>query len=143
MLGQLAGLTPAAQELARAAAVLADDSPLTVVAAVAGRAAQDADATERAAEELGRSGLVRGRHTADGWTLRFLHPLVRAAVADDLGPATRTALHRRAAEHLAGDEALRHRVVGLDRTRPAASRTRSPVAPRSCATPATRTGRPS
>ena len=111
VLGQLAGLTPAAQELARAAAVLADDSPLTVVAAVAGRGPQDADATERAAEELGRSGLARGRHGADGWTLRFRHPLVRAAVADDLGPATRTALHRRAAEHLTGDDALAHRVV--------------------------------
>ncbi len=89
VLGQLAGLTPAAQELARAAAVLADDSPLAVVAAVAGRSPQDADATERAAEELGRSGLARGRRGADGWTLRFRHPLVRAAVADDLGPATR------------------------------------------------------
>ena len=111
VLGQLAGLTPAAQELARAAAVLADDSPLAVVAAVAGRSPQDADATERAAEELGRSGLARGRRGADGWTLRFRHPLVRAAVADDLGPATRTALHRRAAEHLTGDDALAHRVV--------------------------------
>jgi ATP/maltotriose-dependent transcriptional regulator MalT len=41
-----------------------------------------------------------------------VHPLVRAAVNDDLGPATRTTLHCRASEQLTGDESLMHRVAG-------------------------------
>jgi ATP/maltotriose-dependent transcriptional regulator MalT len=108
VLGQLSVLTPPAQELAHAAAVLSDDSRLSVVAAVAGLTGGAADA---AAEELDSSGLVRCRRIQDDWTLRFAHPLVRAAVNDDLGPVTRARLHVRASEQLTGDDALVHRVA--------------------------------
>ena len=110
VLGQLAGLGDAAQALARAASVLPDDAPLPLVAGVAGLDADD-PATTEAAELLDRSGLVRCRDAGAGWTLRFGHPLVRATVHDDSGPATRSALHARAAGRLTGEEALLHRVA--------------------------------
>ncbi len=106
VLGQLAGLSAPAQALARAAAVVADGSTLSLVAAVAGLAAAGP-----VAEELDRSGLAHCRLTPAGWSVRFAHPLVRAAVTDGLGPSTRATLHRRAAEHLTGDAALLHRVA--------------------------------
>ena len=106
VLGQLANLSTPAQALARAAAVVADGSALSLVAAVAGLA--DAGAV---VEELDRSGLAHCRLTPAGWSVRFAHPLVRAAVTDGLGPSTRATLHRRAAEQLTGDAALLHRVA--------------------------------
>jgi ATP/maltotriose-dependent transcriptional regulator MalT len=109
VLGQLAALSEPAQAMARAAAVLGDESDLELVSAVAGSATTEA--AGEAVEELGRSRLARSRRVRDRWTLRFAHPLVRAAVNDDLGPATRATLHCRAADRLAGDEALMHRVA--------------------------------
>ncbi len=46
-----------------------------------------------------------------GLILRFLHPLVRAAVYDDIGLVARAGLHARAAEVSSGAQALRHRVA--------------------------------
>lgn len=109
VLGQLAALTEPAQALARAAAILGDETTLERAAAVADLTAPAA--ANDAVEELDKSHLARCRREHGSWTLRFVHPLVRAAVADDLGPATRTALHCRAAEHLRGDESLMHRVA--------------------------------
>ncbi|MEO7350786.1 MAG: LuxR C-terminal-related transcriptional regulator, partial [Marmoricola sp.] len=46
-----------------------------------------------------------------GWTVGFPHPLVRAAVLDDLGSHARATLHARAGGLLTGDSALRHLVA--------------------------------
>jgi thioredoxin-like negative regulator of GroEL len=56
--------------------------------------------------------LLVAREASGGWTIDFPHPLVRAAVYHDLGPARRSALHARAAG-LVEDPiaAMRHRVA--------------------------------
>ena len=105
--GALAGHSAPAQRLARAAALLPDGSEMRVVAAVAGVARP-----EEALEELRRApAILTPTEGPGGWTLRFPHPLVRAAVYDDLGPGTRRALHARAGDVLTGDAALRHLVA--------------------------------
>ena len=96
-----------AQRLARAAALLPDGSEMRVVAAVAGVARP-----EEALEELRRApAILTPTEGPGGWTVRFPHPLVRAAVYDDLGPGARRALHARAGDVLTGDAALRHLVA--------------------------------
>jgi DNA-binding CsgD family transcriptional regulator len=99
-----------AQRLARAAALLPDGSPLDLVAAVA----EVAD-PRQALEELSRSPAVLTCVESErGWTVGFPHPLVRAAVYDDLGPHARAVLHARAGGLLTGDVALRHLVAASD-----------------------------
>jgi DNA-binding CsgD family transcriptional regulator len=82
-----------AAALARAAAVLGDDTPLVVAAAVAGL---DEAAAAEAAATLTRAGVLE-----DARPLRFVHPLTRAAVEAGLSSAARVTLHRVAAELLA------------------------------------------
>ena len=43
--------------------------------------------------------------------VRFRHPLVRAAILEDIGPGIRVELHQRAGEVLPGTVGLRHRVA--------------------------------
>ncbi len=95
-----------AQRLARALTVLGDNAPLSLVAAVADLA----DATA-ATDALTRAGLVHCDYAEDGWRLRFAHPMIRAALAEDLGPLDRKHLHSRAAQLLPTTEALAHRVA--------------------------------
>ncbi len=105
VLGALASHSEDAQRLARAAAVLADGALVDIAAEVAGVAEP-----ETALDELTRAKLVTCTYADDGWRLRFLHPLVKAAVHDALGPAERVRLHMAAARLLRGEEALLHRV---------------------------------
>jgi DNA-binding CsgD family transcriptional regulator len=98
----------AAQCLARAAAVLRNGCPLDLAARLAG--IDGPGAPEQALEELTDTGLWTCRYDEDAWRMSFSHPLTRAAVYDAIGPAERVRLHRRAAELLYGDDALRHRV---------------------------------
>jgi len=51
-------------------------------------------------------------------TVRFQHPLIRAAIYDDIGPARRTALHHRAAAVLTGDQSLQHLVAAATQPDP-------------------------
>jgi DNA-binding CsgD family transcriptional regulator/tetratricopeptide (TPR) repeat protein len=102
----LAAQSEDARRLARAAAVVADDCLVDLVAGVAGVAAP-----EPALKELVGSSLVTTRYAGDGWCLRFAHPLVKAVVYDDIGPEERRQLHSRAAQRLRGEEALVHRVA--------------------------------
>lgn len=106
VLGSLGALSPEAQALLRAAAVLADGSPMSVVVDVA-----EVEEVGDAFEELGRSSVARCRREEPGWTVAFLHPLVKAVVYDDLGPSARAELHGRAARRLDGEEALLHQVA--------------------------------
>jgi ATP/maltotriose-dependent transcriptional regulator MalT len=105
--GALSAHSEPAQRLARAAAILEDGSDIELVAAVAG-----VEHPQRVLEELSRSpAILTHTESPGGWIVRFAHPLVRAAVYDDLGPHARQTLHRRAAEVVTGDAALRHMVA--------------------------------
>ncbi|MGE3288648.1 MAG: LuxR C-terminal-related transcriptional regulator [Pseudonocardia sp.] len=95
-----------ARTLIEAAAVLGPRCPLGRAAAV-GQVDEPLDALQ---EALG-SGLVEAGQDTDGWHLRFRHPVVRAAVHDSLGPATRAELHRRAAATVGPVAALEHRAA--------------------------------
>ena len=62
------------------------------------------------AAEAAPASLVRLSEGASGWTLRFTHPLNRAAVYHDLPASERARLHGLAAARTAGRPALWHRV---------------------------------
>jgi DNA-binding CsgD family transcriptional regulator len=94
---RVARLGPAAGELARAAAILGDGAQLRHAAALAAVALGDAAA---AADELAGIGVFE-----PGTPLRFVHPIVRAAVHDDIPKASRGLRHAKAAGLLAADGA--------------------------------------
>jgi DNA-binding CsgD family transcriptional regulator len=94
---RVAGLGPAAGELARAAAILGDGAQLRHAAALAGVALADA---ATAADELAGIGVFE-----PGTPLRFVHPIVRTAVHDDIPQASRGLRHAEAARLLADDGA--------------------------------------
>ena len=103
VLHRLATLGPDATELARAVAVLGDDSELELVGRVSGLRE---DAARVAADELVRADIFVG-----GERLGFVHPIVRAALYEDLAPGERQARHAAAAEALAEDGASPERVT--------------------------------
>ncbi len=107
VLGRLAGCSPATQHLVVAAAVLGQRCSLATALRLAGSPRDPMEALEEAAS----AGLLQVDSDQVGTRLSFPHPLVRAAVYGDLGPARRAALHSRAAELLRGDAALPHRVA--------------------------------
>jgi DNA-binding CsgD family transcriptional regulator len=90
--------------LARCLAVLGDGSELRLAAALAGLGITEAAA---AADTLTRADVL-----ADERPLRFVHPIVRAAVAGDLTAAQRADMHGRAARLLAADGAPAEQVAG-------------------------------
>jgi len=94
---RLGRLPAEATQLSRAVAVLGDDVSLSHAAALA---ELDRDVAAHTATTLVRNGLMRMERT-----LRFVHPVVRAAVYADLNPAEREAAHARAANLLAGQSA--------------------------------------
>lgn len=94
-----------ARSLVEAGAVLGDRWDL----ALAGRMAGLADPLVEATDALA-AGLVR--QEPDCPSLAFPHPMERAAVYHNIGPARRVALHTRAAELMIDSaEALRHRTA--------------------------------
>jgi DNA-binding CsgD family transcriptional regulator len=97
VLHRLATLGPAARELARAVAVLGEDSELQLAARVSGLSE---DAARAAADDLVRADIFIG---VERWG--FVHPIVRAALYEDLAPGERQAQHAAAAEALAGQGA--------------------------------------
>ena len=90
---RLSRLQVGATRLARAAAVAGDDAPLALMAALASLDERDADA---AADELAHAGVLD-----DGRPLRFVHPILAAAIRESLLAGERQSLHARAAELLA------------------------------------------
>ncbi len=108
---RLARLSVAARELARAAAVLGE-ADLRLAAAVA---RMQADAGASAADELAAAGILE-----EGRPVRFVHPIVRAAVEAELSPGERAGLHAAAARLLSDDGASADRVAAhLIATEPA------------------------
>jgi DNA-binding CsgD family transcriptional regulator len=103
VLHRLATLGPSASELARAVAVLGDDTELRLAARVSGLSD---DAARAAADDLVRADIF-----ARAARLGFVHPIVRAALYEDLGPGEREVRHAAAAEALAGEGASPERVT--------------------------------
>jgi DNA-binding CsgD family transcriptional regulator len=70
-------------------------------------------------EQAAQAGLLREQRRSGGLIVRFPHPLVHAAVYDNLGPATRARLHLQAA-HLPGNDyrRLHHQFRAADRPDP-------------------------
>lgn len=91
---QLAALPSAATALARALAVLDENTEMIHATAVAGLDAAEAVGVQAS---LVAAGILRPDATPG-----FLHPLYRAAVYQGIDTAERTLLHRRAARVLAG-----------------------------------------
>jgi DNA-binding CsgD family transcriptional regulator len=90
-------LAASAVALAEAVAVLGDDVELSVAAQLA---RVEPGAADAAAEELVRAAVL-----ADARPLRFVHAIVRDAVAARLSAGARGLLHARAAELLVGRDA--------------------------------------
>jgi DNA-binding CsgD family transcriptional regulator len=109
---RLSRLSSAARELARAAAVLGEAD----LRLAAGLADVDPGAAATAADELAAAGILE-----QGRPLRFVHPIVRAAVEADLSSGERAGLHAAAARRLASEGAPSLRIAAhLLATDPAA-----------------------
>ena len=93
VLHRLAALGPAATELARAVAVLGDDSEPLLAGQMAGLSERDG---RQVADDLVRVDIF-----VSAERLGFVHPIVRAALYGDLVPGERQARHAAAAEALA------------------------------------------
>ncbi|MBV8987286.1 MAG: hypothetical protein JO372_01870, partial [Solirubrobacterales bacterium] len=134
VLHRLAALGPSASELARVVAVLGDESPLGLTARVSGLSEEAARAT---ADDLVRADIfVRGQR------LGFVHPVVRAALYEDLAPGERQARHAATAEALAREGASPERLTAhLLLTAPSGDQARVQTL-RSAATGAARRGAP-
>lgn len=103
VLHRMASLGPSATELARAVAVLGDDSELRLAGSIAGLSEVEARA---AADDLVRAEIfVRAER------LSFVHPIVRAALYEDLAPGERQERHATAADVLATEGASPERVT--------------------------------
>lgn len=110
---RLARLRPAAAAIAQAIAVLGGEANLRLAAALAGCA--QADAAD-AADALAGAGILE-----DGPGLGFVHPIVQAAIYEDMGSGRRARLHGEAARLLTEGGADPARVAShLLATEPAA-----------------------
>jgi DNA-binding CsgD family transcriptional regulator len=101
VLHRLSALGAEATELARAVAVLGDRTDLPVAARVAGLGE---DAARDVADALVRADVLTPSEDLD-----FIHPVVRAAVYEDLAPGERQLRHAAAADILAGTGAAPER----------------------------------
>jgi DNA-binding CsgD family transcriptional regulator len=99
---RLSRLSASARALARAAAVLGEVD----LRLAAGLAGLDPGTAATAADELAAAGILD-----EGRPLRFVHPIVRAAVEADLPPGERAGLHAAAAGCLADEGASPHRIA--------------------------------
>jgi DNA-binding CsgD family transcriptional regulator len=113
VLARVAGLSPAGRSLIGAAAVLGVRCPLTTATAVAGL-----DSAEPLDDAVAHHLLDVAGQGARTEVL-FPHPLIRAAVYDDLSPIARRRLHLAAAQVVAAGSAMNHRVAAADGPDPA------------------------
>jgi DNA-binding CsgD family transcriptional regulator len=95
-------LSASAREVVRAAAVLGE-ADLRLAAGLAG---VDPGTAATAADELAAAGILE-----EGRPLRFVHPIVRAAVEADLSPGERAGLHAAAAGCLLNEGASADRIA--------------------------------
>jgi hypothetical protein len=103
VLVRLARLGPGCERLAEALAILAPGSPLRHVAALA--------QLERSRAEPAADALRAADILAPDVGLTFAHPVVREAVAAEMSPSARAALHGRAARLLLEEGAEADRVA--------------------------------
>jgi len=108
VLSRLAGLSRPAQRLVGAAAVLGQRCPLRLAAALAGLSDEEGAG---ALQEAMEARLLERRALGAADEVAFVHPLLRAAVYDDLAPTLRQQLHRRAASLLPEAAGISHRVA--------------------------------
>ncbi len=106
IVARLRALSGPAQGLVTAAAILGRSCPLATAAALAGLADPLA-----ALDEAAAAGLLTENQAGSGAAIAFTHPLVHAAIRDDLGSARRHQLHQAAATLVPGPAALHHRVA--------------------------------
>ena len=106
VLGRLKALSGPAQALVTAAAVLGRSCPLAAAGALA-----DLSDPVAALDAAADAGLLVEERAGSGAMIAFTHPLVHAAVRDDLGPALRRRLHQAAASLIPSPAALSHRVA--------------------------------
>jgi DNA-binding CsgD family transcriptional regulator len=99
---RLSRLSADARKLARATAVLGE-ADLRLAADLA---EVNQGAAAAAADDLAAAGILE-----EGRPLRFIHPIVRAAVEADLSPGKRAGLHAAAARRLADQGASAHSVA--------------------------------
>ncbi len=92
VLHRVSALGPSTSELANAVAVMGDGSELQLVAGVAELGEREA---RQAADDLVRADIF-----ARSERLAFVHPIVRAALYEDLAPGERQSRHAAAAEAL-------------------------------------------
>ncbi len=97
VIARLARLGPEAERLARAVAVLGDRSEVRHAAKLA---QLEPEAAEHVIDQLAGASILLDRRPP-----HFAHPIVRAAVYDDLLEGARATLHRRAAQILHDDGA--------------------------------------
>jgi DNA-binding CsgD family transcriptional regulator len=103
VLARLRRLNPQARHLAQAIAALGEDTELRLAAALA---ALDIDTAAQAADALLAAELI-----AEDRPLRFVHPLVRSAIYEQLAPGVRSQTHARAAQLLTAQGAEPERVA--------------------------------
>ena len=106
MRARVGALSPAARQLAGAAAVLGRRCELAAAAALA-----DLADPLPALEEAAAAGILTEEPGGATAGIGFSHLLVQRAVYEDLGPARRRLLHQRAAGLADRDRALGHRVA--------------------------------
>jgi DNA-binding CsgD family transcriptional regulator len=107
VLGRLAACSAEAERLVVATAVLGSQCRLDLASKVA-----ELDDPLPALEQAIAAHMLQERTNATERLVMFPHPLVRAAVYHDLGPARRAGLHARAAQFMEDEaDALRHRVA--------------------------------
>jgi DNA-binding CsgD family transcriptional regulator len=104
ILARVAALPATAQSFLAAASVLGRRAPIPAIVSVAGLP----DAQHEVDAAVAAGLLTEG---ASALELVFSHPLYRAAIYADLSPASRRALHARAAQVVAGRARLAHRVA--------------------------------
>jgi DNA-binding CsgD family transcriptional regulator/tetratricopeptide (TPR) repeat protein len=134
VLHRLAALGPAATELARAVAVLGDESEPLLAGQMSGLSHDDA---REAADDLVRADIF-----VPAERLGFVHPIVRAALYEDLAPGERQARHAAAAEALAREGASAERVTAHLLLTPSTGDQHRVGTLRSAATAATHRGAP-
>jgi len=106
VLRRVGSLSPAARELAVAAAILGHRCELAAAAALAGL-----DDPLPALEETMAAGILVEQHDGARAGIGFTHLLVQQAVYSDLSPVRRRRLHEQAAGLVGWHRALEHRVA--------------------------------
>lgn len=107
VLARLADCHQAARDLVASLAVIGQRAPLATVATTAGL-----DDPLAALDEAIAHRLVDMVEAPGERSVEFAHPLVRAAVLDDLPHSRRAEIHRAAAAAIPGAGGLRHRLAG-------------------------------